>query len=104
MFGRSKKAEGFLTKTSPDTIEDESVNWLAAEAHRETIAFLDRPAAKIAKRMNTYFALARPSPVQALMATAKRHIIKNTVAGYGVCRSSLDCGHFRSTDGWPRRT
>lgn len=74
-----EKAKAFLTSVKADTNEDAAVVKLAANAHRDTIAFLDQPAAKILKPMNTFFALARPSPVQALMATAKHHMIANAI-------------------------
>lgn len=74
-----EKAKAFLTSVKADTNEDAAVVKLAANAHRDTIAFLDQPAAKILKPMNTFFALARPSPVHALMATAKHHMIANAI-------------------------
>lgn len=53
----------------------------AERLHRETRAYLAEPLAQKMEPMNTFFALADPSPVPALMAAAKLHTIGNAVTG-----------------------
>ena len=74
-------ASSELITTQPDTPEDPGILNIVRAAHDQTCAYLNRPAARLADPMNTFFALAQPSPVQGLLAAAKRSVIQKTIAG-----------------------
>lgn len=78
---RTKKASASLIEVNENTVDDETICNFTSSAHSKAVAFLERPAAKIARPMNTFFAMAQPSPVQALLATAKRNLIANAIVG-----------------------
>lgn len=70
-----------LRALRPGVAEEPDIATLAKEAHLATRAHLATPVAHIAAPMHSYFALAKPSPVTALMAAAKQHAIAETVRG-----------------------
>ena len=76
-----RDAKSELIRVEEHTPEDRKILELVQPAHVKTRSSLNRRAARIAKPMNTYFALACPSPVQGLLAAAKRHVIQRSVAG-----------------------
>lgn len=70
-----------LRGLTPDIGEDTHIAALAQEAHQATRKDLARPVAHLGTPMHSYFALASPSPVTALLAEAKKHAISKAVAG-----------------------
>ena len=70
-----------LKSTTCDTAEDPRILSAVKSTHAKTIEFLSVPVAKMAKPMHSYFALADPSPLPALLAHAKLRTISNCVAG-----------------------
>ncbi|WP_299828063.1 5'-nucleotidase C-terminal domain-containing protein [uncultured Roseobacter sp.] len=69
-----------LRGLTPDVGEDTMIADFAQEAHQATRTNLARPVAHLSAPMHSYFALASPSPITALMAEAKRHAISRAVA------------------------
>ncbi|MGZ2259220.1 5'-nucleotidase C-terminal domain-containing protein [Roseobacter sp. A03A-229] len=70
-----------LRPLTDDVREDPVIATCATDAHLATRKDLARPIARIDAPMHSYFALARPSAVTALMGAAKRHAIATAVAG-----------------------
>ena len=70
-----------LLPVGPKTEQDPQVACLARAAHEATRTYLRQPAGHIAKPKHSYFALAQPNPVIALVAAAKERVIANAVAG-----------------------
>lgn len=70
-----------LRGLTPGVPEDPDIAALAKEAHLATRDYLAAPVAQIETPIHSYFALASPSPVTALMAAAKRHAIAAAVKG-----------------------
>ena len=70
-----------LRRPTPDIGEDPAIAALAEDAHQATRKNLAHPIARLAAPMHSYFALAAPSPVTALMAAAKHHAIATAIAG-----------------------
>ncbi|WP_299673648.1 5'-nucleotidase C-terminal domain-containing protein [uncultured Roseobacter sp.] len=68
-----------LRPLTEDIREDPTVATLADDAHLATRKHLAQPVARITEPMHSYFALASPSPVTALMAAAKRYAIAKAV-------------------------
>jgi 2',3'-cyclic-nucleotide 2'-phosphodiesterase/3'-nucleotidase len=69
-----------LRPVSRKTAEDQAVIAQIAEAHKDTRRYLSRPVGRLKKPINSFFALAHPSPVPALMAAAKRRAIARAAA------------------------
>lgn len=70
-----------LRSLTPGVSEEPGIVALAEKAHLDTRAHLASPVAHLATPMHSYFALACPSDVPALMAGAKSHAISKAVAG-----------------------
>ncbi len=70
-----------LKSVKTDTVEDPVILSAARPTHRQTVDFLDQPVARLAKPMHSFFALADPSPMPALLAHAKLATISSSVAG-----------------------
>ncbi|WP_295316557.1 5'-nucleotidase C-terminal domain-containing protein [Roseobacter sp.] len=78
---RITRSESRLAKSATDTPEDPDVAALASEAHLATREHLNHEVGRLMRPMNSYFALAQPSPVSALIAETKRHVIRQAMAG-----------------------
>lgn len=78
-----------LRPLTDDVREDPVIAMLANDAHLATRNSLARPVARIDTPMNSYFALADPSPVTALMGAAKRYAIEQAVAGSDLAEMPL---------------
>ena len=70
-----------LESVTTDTAEDPVILSAAQQAHQQTIDFLDKTVARLAKPMHSFFALADPSPLPALLAHAKLATISSSVVG-----------------------
>lgn len=70
-----------LRALTPDIGEDTHIAALAQDAHQATRKELARAVAHLGAPMHSYFALASPSPVTALLAEAKKHAVAKAVAG-----------------------
>lgn len=78
-----------LRQPDDDTAEEPSIVAQTNGAHVATRAYLARPVAQLAAPMHSYFALASPSPVPALMAAAKKQVIATAVAGTDLAQLPL---------------
>lgn len=78
---RIATSETRLCKVDTLAAEAPRILQLTSAVHEATRSYLAKPVAQMALPMNTYFALASPSPVLALMAEAKRHAIRIAVTG-----------------------
>jgi 2',3'-cyclic-nucleotide 2'-phosphodiesterase/3'-nucleotidase len=67
-----------VTKAVPD---DPGMVRLTEQPHSDTRQFLSQTVARLDAPINSFFALADPSPVPALLAAAKRRAIERAVAG-----------------------
>lgn len=74
-------ADVSLRPATRDTPEDGEILSLTADTHIETRRYLSQPVAHLQKPMNSFFALAHPSPIPALMAAAKQRAIAQAVTG-----------------------
>lgn len=70
-----------LRKATGGVAPDRKIEALTQDAHDLTRTHLSQPVAVLAEPMHSYFALAQPSKVPAMMAAAKRRAIKQMVAG-----------------------
>ncbi|WP_299502265.1 5'-nucleotidase C-terminal domain-containing protein [uncultured Roseobacter sp.] len=70
-----------LRHPTKETVDDRAVEALAQEAHVQTRTYLSQPVATLAGPMHSYFALAHPSHVPAMMAEAKRFAIQQAIIG-----------------------
>lgn len=70
-----------LKSVKNNTAEDPDILMSTRTAHRETVSFLDKTVARLAKPMHSFFALADPSPLPALLAHAKLATISASVEG-----------------------
>lgn len=70
-----------LRELTADIREEPAIAMLANDAHLATRKELAEPVAELATPMHSYFALAAPSPVPALMAAAKCHAVEQAVQG-----------------------
>ncbi len=70
-----------LRPTMPGTPEDPDLVALTAPSHRETRRYLSQAVGNLKNPMNSFFALASPSPVPALLATAKRWTVEKAING-----------------------
>ncbi|MGC3938876.1 5'-nucleotidase C-terminal domain-containing protein [Roseobacter sp. EG26] len=70
-----------LRSVDGETPEDTEIAAVSEMAHDKTRAYLARPVAQLSNPMHSYFALARPSHVPALLAAAKRKAISEAIAG-----------------------
>lgn len=70
-----------LRPTTSDTPEDSDLVALTANSHRETRDYLSQAVGNLNNPMNSFFALADPSPIPALLAVAKRRVIERAVKG-----------------------
>ena len=77
---RVAQCSSILSTVTANTSEDPTILKLSKAAHDTVRKHLSRPAARLAKPMHSYFALAQPSPVIGLMAAAKHHAIQKEVA------------------------
>jgi 2',3'-cyclic-nucleotide 2'-phosphodiesterase/3'-nucleotidase len=78
-----------LRSALPQSPEEPAIASIAAPAHMATRDHLQEPVSRIHSAIHTYFALATPSPVIALMAAAQVHAARsalddNTLAGLPV--------------------
>lgn len=78
---RVTKSSSALYPVSKKTRQNGRILQRAERLHQVTRAYLAEPVAQSMAPMNTYFALADPSPVPALMAAAKLHAIRIAVTG-----------------------
>lgn len=78
---QTKAGASDLLQSGTDILEDRDVLRMTQSTHEETCSFLDQQAGRLANPMHTYFALAQPSPVQGLLAAAKKHAIRKAVEG-----------------------
>lgn len=69
-----------LRTALPGTPESPAIVALCEAAHQATRAYLSEEVAQISAPMHTYFALARPCPVSALLAGAKMRSVGASVA------------------------
>ncbi|MFK7744460.1 MAG: 5'-nucleotidase C-terminal domain-containing protein [Roseobacter sp.] len=76
-----KNARSRLVPIEPDTPEDAIIKSHAAPAHEATRKFLSQPVGALLAPMHSYFALAHPSPIPALLAASKRETIQQAIAG-----------------------
>jgi len=74
-------ADVALHSAASDTAEAEGIISLAKPLHAKTRAHLDTTVASIADPMHSYFALVSPSPLPAMLANAKRRVIREALAG-----------------------
>lgn len=70
-----------LRAAGPDTPEDAQILALTKPMHDKTRRHLSQPVAKLSQHLNSFFALAHPSPVPALLAAAKRRLIEQSIVG-----------------------
>lgn len=75
------KVAVMLKSAGSDTAEDPQILSAAQATHCRTVDYLAAPVARLAKPMHSYFALADPSPLPALLAHAKLATISASVAG-----------------------
>ena len=75
------EASARLVPATHKAASDSTVEKIQAPAHVRVRQHLAKPAAAIGRPMNTFFALAEPSPVVSLMAAAKYRTIERAVAG-----------------------
>ncbi len=66
-----------VTKNTPECPE---ILKIAQDAHSATMQYLAEPVATMDKSIHSFFALAQPSPVPALLAAAKRRTIAEVIA------------------------
>lgn len=78
-----------LRPLTDDVREDPVLATLANEAHLATRRALARPVARTEAPMHSYFALANPSSVTALMGAAKRYAIARLVEGTDLAKLPL---------------
>ncbi|MEP2640316.1 5'-nucleotidase C-terminal domain-containing protein [Roseobacter sp.] len=86
---RTTKQHVVLHKLTDDIREDPTIATLANDAHFATRTDLACPVAHLPEPMHSYFALACPSLVPALMAAAKKHAIATAVAGSNLAKLPL---------------
>ncbi|MEO9648639.1 MAG: 5'-nucleotidase C-terminal domain-containing protein [Roseobacter sp.] len=70
-----------LRHTDKETVEDPEILDIVSSVHAETRAYLAQPVATLPKPVNTFFALAQPSPLPALLAAAKKWLVAEAVKG-----------------------
>ncbi|WP_187430586.1 Trifunctional nucleotide phosphoesterase protein YfkN [Roseobacter fucihabitans] len=70
-----------LRKPDGASATDRTIETLVQDAHDKTRAHLRQPVAALSRPMHSYFALAQPSPIPAMIAAAKRLAIERAVAG-----------------------
>ncbi|MDW3224461.1 MAG: 5'-nucleotidase C-terminal domain-containing protein [Paracoccaceae bacterium] len=68
---------------------DRSIEALVKDAHDQTRAHLGQPVAMLSDPMHSYFALAQPSQIPAMIAAAKRLAISKAVAGTDLAQLPL---------------
>lgn len=70
-----------LRRSTSALAVDRAIETLVQDAHDKTRAHLGQPVAALSHPMHSYFALAQPSQIPAMIAAAKRLVIKKAVAG-----------------------
>jgi 2',3'-cyclic-nucleotide 2'-phosphodiesterase/3'-nucleotidase len=69
-----------LRSARADTPEDTRILSFARKTHEKTRKLLSAPVGRIAKPMHSYFALADPSPIPALLAASKYRVVARAIA------------------------
>ncbi|MEM1073493.1 MAG: 5'-nucleotidase C-terminal domain-containing protein [Pseudomonadota bacterium] len=77
---RVEKSTSRLVSATHDTPENAKIVALASEMHKRARAHLAKPVATIDRPMHSYFALAHPSPVPALLAEAKHQSVATALS------------------------
>lgn len=70
-----------LLPASSGTTEDARASRIAQRSHDKTRSYLAKSVAQIARPMHSFFALADPSALPALLAEAKKRAIREATAG-----------------------